>query len=69
MLKEVEVEDYRVFKRKSTLQFQKGLTYIAGKNNTGKTTALSILSNIRDSALIPNRNQYSLNSLSGDPVL
>lgn len=41
---EIEIENYKCFKNKTTLKLEKGINIIVGKNNVGKTTLLEALS-------------------------
>lgn len=61
MLKSLEICGYRVFDSATKINFsQSGFTCIAGKNNSGKSSVLSVLNVLKYSANFPSRVDSSL---------
>ena len=59
-LSEITIEGYRVFKEKTTINFNRGLNLLVGENGCGKSTIIDAI------RILLNEDEYSRNGINDE---
>ena len=62
-LSEITIEGYRVFKEKTTINFNRGLNLLVGENGCGKSTIIDAI------RILLNEDEYSRNGIIHQKII